>query len=166
MQRLVVAQLERLSCRLPRRQSTLRRAEKYQPPKPKTRNRAETLRRPKTKSRARPETPRGQKPKAPHHDRNLPTTEAPTRVLASNATELQRPKYFKRMRQRRALRHNGKAQPPTLGGRLQRLVVLHVTLCETLHKSTLRRTSTRMQVSATDYSSLRATSSTRSSLKV
>jgi len=52
MQRLVVLLLGRFVRRLPRRQSTLSRAGKYQPPKPKTYKRAETQRSPTNQNAA------------------------------------------------------------------------------------------------------------------
>jgi len=83
---------------LPRAQSTLSRAENYQPPK--------------TKSRAKPETPRGQKPKAHRESRRLSATETPTRVLASNAATYQRPEYSCYDTIRQAQQHNDQAHPP------------------------------------------------------
>ncbi len=92
MQRLVVLLLGRFARRLPRRQSTLTRAKTYQPPKPK--------------SRRQEGAPRDQKPKALRRSRKLPATEAPTRVLASNAATYQRPEYSRHATIRQAQQHN------------------------------------------------------------
>ncbi len=105
---------------LPRRQSTLKRAEKSQPPKTKTRTRAGK--------------PRDPKPKTPRQSRRALAAEAPTRVLAENADNFQRPKYFDTMRpskrsstttkltrRRKPVARNERR---AVGGRVQRLVVL------------------------------------------
>ena len=92
MQRLVVPLVGRFAHHLPRRQSTLRRAEKYQPPKPKTRNRAETLRRHERKEK---------------HQRAAKEQETPATSSEDN------PKLL-RFRSSRALQHNAKLtrRPP------------------------------------------------------
>ena len=64
VQRLVVLLLGRFARRLPRTQSTLKRAEAYQPQKPK--------------SRARAATPRHQKLKTPRENLRLSAAETPT----------------------------------------------------------------------------------------
>ncbi len=94
---------------LPRRQSTLSRAETFRSPKPKTRRRAEALRQQKTKSRARAEKLRGQKPRTPRQNKNASTAETPTRLLASSTATYQRPEYPRRtITIRQAQQHNDK----------------------------------------------------------